>query len=52
MIELRICDEVPVRLKIDNKSAINLVKNPICHGKIKHIETSSIFLRIKSIRTS
>jgi hypothetical protein len=30
---------------IDNKSAINLAKNPIAHGRSKHIETKFHFLR-------
>jgi len=30
---------------VDNKSAISLSKNPISHGKSKHIETKYHFLR-------
>ena len=30
---------------IDNKSAINLAKNPVLHGRSKHIETKYHFLR-------
>jgi hypothetical protein len=30
---------------IDNKSAINLAKNPMLHGRSKHIETKYHFLR-------
>jgi hypothetical protein len=32
-------------LMVDNKSAINLAKNPIAHGRSKHIETRFHFLR-------
>jgi hypothetical protein len=34
-----------VELMVDNKSAINMVKNPIAHGRSKHIETKFHFLR-------
>jgi hypothetical protein len=34
-----------VELMVDNKSAINLAKNPIAHGRSKHIETKFHFLR-------
>jgi len=30
---------------VNNKSAINLAKHPIAHGKSKHIETRVHFLR-------
>lgn len=30
---------------IDNKSAINFVKNPMLHGRTKHIESKFHFLR-------
>lgn len=30
---------------VDNKSAIDLVKHPVAHGKSKHIETRFHFLR-------
>ncbi|GAU25767.1 hypothetical protein TSUD_222240 [Trifolium subterraneum] len=42
--EMKIIDNITVILKIDNKSAINLAKNPVSHGKIKHIETRFHFL--------
>lgn len=45
MIELKIGDEVAVKLKSDNKSAINLAKNSIFHGKRKHVETRFHFMR-------
>jgi hypothetical protein len=34
-----------IELRVDNKSAINLTKNPITHGRSKHIETKFHFLR-------
>ena len=34
-----------MRLKIDNKSAISLAKNPMLHGRSKHIDTKFHFLR-------
>lgn len=34
-----------LQLKVDNKSAINLAKNPIAHARSKHIETKYHFLR-------
>ncbi|KAK2393902.1 hypothetical protein P8452_15818 [Trifolium repens] len=35
----------PLKLMIDNKSAISLAKNPISHGRSKHIETRFHFIR-------
>jgi hypothetical protein len=43
--ELIIDLKLPVKLWIDNKLAINLVKNPISHGKSKHIENGFHYLR-------
>ncbi|PNY02594.1 copia protein [Trifolium pratense] len=43
--ELKISYMKPMRLNIDNKSAISLAKNPIAHGRSKHIETKYHFLR-------
>ncbi|GAU47317.1 hypothetical protein TSUD_377910 [Trifolium subterraneum] len=43
--EMKIIDNITVILKIDNKSTINLAKNPVSHGKSKHIETRFQFLR-------
>jgi hypothetical protein len=34
-----------ITLFIDNKSAINLAKNPFLHGRSKHIEAKFHFLR-------
>lgn len=42
--------EDPIKLQIDNKSAINLVKNQISHGKSKYIETKFHFLRDQVIK--
>jgi len=35
----------PLTLKIGNKSVISLAKNPISHGRSKHIETRFHFIR-------
>jgi len=35
----------PLTIKIDNKSPISLTKNPISHGRRKHIETRFHFIR-------
>ncbi|CAJ2633216.1 unnamed protein product [Trifolium pratense] len=43
--ELKVDVERPIKLQIDNKSAINLAKNPVLHGRSKHIETRFHFLR-------
>ena len=32
-------------LKVDNKSAIPLIKNPVLHGQSKHIEVKYHFIR-------
>jgi len=37
--------EKPLKLKIDNRSVINIAKNPIAHGRSKHIETKFHFIR-------
>jgi len=34
-----------MELRIDNVSAINLSKNPVSHGRSKHIEVKYHFLR-------
>lgn len=34
-----------VQLLVDNKSAISLLKNPVSHGRSKHIETKYHYLR-------
>jgi hypothetical protein len=43
--EMKIDVEHEVELMVDNKSAINLAKNSIAHGRSKHIETKFHFLR-------
>lgn len=45
MKELNCEVEKPLKLKIDNRSTINLAKNPITHGRRKHIETRFHFIR-------
>ena len=35
----------PVTLFVDNKSAIALMKNPVFHGRNKHIDTRLHFIR-------
>ena len=42
-LNLRNCN--PMRLLMDNKSAIDLAKHPMAHGRSKHIETKFHFLR-------
>lgn len=43
--ELQMILEKPVKLKMDNTSAINLARNPVSHGRSKHIEVRFHFLR-------
>ena len=43
--ELKISIKAPMELRIDNISAINLSKNPVSHGRSKHIEVKYHFLR-------
>lgn len=45
MQELKMKEPTAVRLLIDNKSAINLAKHPVAHGRSKHIETRFHYLR-------
>jgi len=45
MKELK-CEVVkPLTLRIDNKSPVSLAKNPISHGRSKHIESRFHFIR-------
>ncbi|CAJ2668729.1 unnamed protein product [Trifolium pratense] len=37
----------PIQLLVDNQSAINLARNPISHGRSKHIETRFHFIRFQ-----
>ena len=43
--ELKVKGSEGVRLLIDNKSAINLAKHPVAHGRSKHIETQLHYMR-------
>ncbi|RDX60905.1 Copia protein, partial [Mucuna pruriens] len=43
--EMKLQYERSVHMYVDNKSAISLSKNPVSHGKSKHIETKYHFLR-------
>lgn len=43
--ELGVNIQRPIKLMIDNKSAINLAKNPVSHGRSKHIETRFHYIR-------
>ncbi|GAU30874.1 hypothetical protein TSUD_15600 [Trifolium subterraneum] len=45
--ELEIKYVKPVKLNVDNKSAISLTINPIAHGRSKHIETKYHFLYLR-----
>ena len=40
----------PMKLFIDNVLTINLAKNPILHGRSKHIETRFHYLRDQVIK--
>lgn len=42
MCELKIEEKKPLKLLINNKSAISLAKNLVLHGRSKHIETKSL----------
>lgn len=43
--ELTGLEPKPVTLFVDNKSAIALIKNPVFHGRNKHIDTRFHFIR-------
>ena len=45
--EMKVEVKKPIVLKIDNKSTINLAKNPFLQGRSKHIEARFHFLREK-----
>ncbi|KAD3338587.1 hypothetical protein E3N88_34108 [Mikania micrantha] len=38
-------EETQVEIKVDNKSAIALIRNPVFHGRSKHIDTRYHFIR-------
>jgi hypothetical protein len=42
-MEIEVCK--PIAFFIDNKSAINLAKNPVLRGRSKHIEAKFHFLK-------
>nr|KYP66838.1 Retrovirus-related Pol polyprotein from transposon TNT 1-94 [Cajanus cajan] len=43
--ELKVSVDSGVELLVDSKSAIDLAKNPVSHGRSKHIDTKYHFLR-------
>lgn len=43
--ELKIMEPKKMKLFVDNKSGIDLVSHPICHGQSKHIEMRYYFMR-------
>lgn len=43
--ELKLKFKKPVQIWVDNKSTICLFKNPVFHGRSKHIEIKFYFLR-------
>jgi len=45
MTEMKIGRKEPMKMVVDNKSAISLAKRLIAHGRSKHIETRFHFLR-------
>lgn len=45
MDEPKLQQKKPMKLLIDNKSAINLAKHPVAHGRSKHIQTRFHFIR-------
>ena len=45
LAELKCGSFEKIELQINSKSAIDLAKNPVSHGKSKHIETKFHFLR-------
>lgn len=47
LLELKINVCCFVELLVDNRPAIDLSKNPVAHGRSKHIETKFHFLEIK-----
>ena len=45
--ELGMLKEGPTEILIDNQSAIALAKNPVFHGRMKHVEVQHHFIREK-----
>ena len=44
---LRVKCEAPMKIFCDNKSAINIARNPIQHDRTKHIEIDRHFIKEK-----
>ncbi|KAI5399766.1 hypothetical protein KIW84_064918 [Lathyrus oleraceus] len=47
LTELGVNIQVPIKLLVENKYAINLAKNHVSHGRSKHIKTWSHYIREK-----
>jgi hypothetical protein len=45
LMELQLVKDEKMELRIDSKSAIDLAKHPVAHGRSNHIETKFHFLR-------
>jgi len=45
LMELQLMKDEKMELRIDSKSAIDLAKHPVAHGRSKHIGTKFHFLR-------
>ena len=45
LVEIIGAEPKPVKMFVDNKSAIALMKNPVFHGRSKHIVTKFHFIR-------
>ena len=45
LMKLQLVKDEKTELRIDSKSAIDLAKYPVAHGRSKHIETKFHFLR-------
>ena len=45
LMELQLVKDEKMELIINSKSAIDLAKHPVAHGRSKHIETKFHFLR-------
>lgn len=48
--DLRVYSSQPPSLWCDNSSAIQLAKNPVFHGRTKHIEIDFHFIRERTVR--
>ncbi|GAB2277331.1 hypothetical protein Dimus_039228 [Dionaea muscipula] len=45
LLEMRLCQELPTNVFVDNQSAIAVAKNPVYHDRSKHIDVRFHFLR-------